>query len=212
METTGRVLTQAEKDAFAADLKNQIAAKQSAKPAANVETTKAKAAPAPKMALTSKAKSPKRVAVKDLQAVAPAALPPKVRAVVAKPAAQPAGKYLPNLPATNLVLVDQRGQLQPFKYNGKLVWSVPGMEEAALRKTLSAQPAYTKGGMFITVAKNDRADGEARVAKYLRPQWKNRDPKRWTQPNGADWSNTGRADMAESAAKWTAEAVALAKP
>lgn len=141
----------------------------------NAQTAAPKApAKAAKKLTTKVAKAPKASSTAKAQAPAPAA------PVVAAPT-----KYVEGAPEGSYVCRDIRGRLLPIiGEDGKARFHA--LTREAFHK-VQYGPVYSKAGLFVTVHKNNVADGE-RALRNLRNLWATKNPARWTQPKDGNWS------------------------
>lgn len=118
-------------------------------------------------------------------------------------------RFVPSRPATDIILVACNGTQQPFMLDGKLVWSAPFSVElkTKLAKGICTQPAYAKGGWFVSWSTNSRTEAAKVISRTQ--VWRMVDSVKWSNPVGSDTATCKRTDPAgvAAAAKW-AEVVA----
>lgn len=180
-------------DAFATDQASKVATLKAS----------ALAKVAAKKAAKTKSAAPAKVAAAKVAAAPVPAAKPAPAKIVAP------AKYFTNRPDTDLVLLDVNGKPQPFKYQGGLVYSVPGANAEAAKKACPAdkQPAYLKGGWFICWSTNSTAAGAAQVKRTL--AWRVTNDRRWSQNASGQWV---RLDREAAAAAWVETSKEVPQP
>jgi len=145
----------------------------------------------------------------------PAVKPAPQKKAAKAPAPVASGRYFEGAPAEHFLLVDIRGNVQPFTLKGDTeprfsVLGGNGVDE--LRAKLSRLPVYAKGGMFVVVVENDSAKVEKALntRAWARPGWDKLTTKVHSKQAGG-WANVLPRDQkqAEALKVMDAERVAL---